>query len=126
MQLEQVAQQADRQTRHGFELAGRGAYFAARSEFLGALRLVAEGLDTEQKTDVHGRALAAALDRDEGGRGLPARRIAVGGRRRTCPASLPRTRTPVLKNDAENVTSMTALRCYFTFAQEQFAAAAGR
>ena len=49
-QLEQVAQQADRQTRHGFELAGRGAYFAARSEFIGALRLVAEGLDTEQKT----------------------------------------------------------------------------
>ena len=43
-QLEQVASQADRQTRHGFELAGRGAYFAARSEFIGALRLVAEGL----------------------------------------------------------------------------------
>ncbi len=60
-QLEQVARQADQQTRHGFGLAGRGAYFAARSEFLGALRLVAEGLDTEQKTDVHSRALAAAL-----------------------------------------------------------------
>ena len=34
--------------------------------------------------------------------------------------------TPVLKDDAENVTPMTALRCYLTFAQEQFAAAAGR
>jgi len=36
VQLEQVAQQADRRTRHGCELAGRGAYFAARSEFTGA------------------------------------------------------------------------------------------
>ena len=61
LQLEQVAQQADRQTRHGLELAGRGAYFAARAEFLGALRLVAEGLDAERRTKVHGRALAAAL-----------------------------------------------------------------
>ena len=34
-QLEQIARQADRQTQHGFELAGRGAYFAARLEFLG-------------------------------------------------------------------------------------------
>ena len=60
-QLEQVARQADEQTRHGLELAGRGAYFAARSEFIGALRLIAEGLDTQQKTDTHGHALAAAL-----------------------------------------------------------------
>ena len=54
--LEQVARQADEQTRHGYELATRGACFAARSEFIGALRLVAEGLDTQQKTDMHGRA----------------------------------------------------------------------
>ena len=60
-QLEQVAQQADRKTRHGCDLAGRGARLAARAEFIGALRLMAEGLDTEQKTDAHSRALAAAL-----------------------------------------------------------------
>ena len=35
-QLERVARQADEQTRHGFDLAGRGAYFAARSELIGA------------------------------------------------------------------------------------------
>ncbi len=34
--------------------------------------------------------------------------------------------TPVLKAGADGATPMTALRCYLTFAQEQFAAAAGR
>jgi len=33
--------------------------------------------------------------------------------------------TPVLKNQTGSITSMTALKCYFTFAQEQFAAATG-
>jgi len=124
-QLEQVARQADRQTRHGFELAGRGAYFAARLEFLGALKLVAEGLDTEQKTNVHGRALAAALTAMK-----EAEDFLPGGSRLETDADLPRViaahATPVLKTEAGNLTSMTALKCYFTFAQEQFAAAAGR
>ena len=34
--------------------------------------------------------------------------------------------TPVLKSDVKNVTAMTALNRYFTFAQGQFAAAEGR
>ena len=122
--LEQVARQADRQVRHGFELAGRGAYFAARLEFLGALKLVAEGLDTEQKTGVHGRALTAALTAMK-----EAEDFLPGGSRLEANADLPRIigahATPVLKTEAANVTSMTALKCYFTFSQEQFAAAAG-
>ena len=60
-QLESIARQADQQTRHGFELAGRGAYFAARSEFIAALRLVAQGLDTDGQTKIHGKSLAAGL-----------------------------------------------------------------
>jgi tetratricopeptide (TPR) repeat protein len=123
-QLEQIARQADRQTQHGFELAGRGAYFAARLEFLGALKLVAEGLDTEQKTGVHGRALTAALTTMK-----EAEDFLPGGSRLEADADLPRIiaahATPVLKNKADNITSMTALKCYFTFAQEQFAVAAG-
>jgi tetratricopeptide (TPR) repeat protein len=123
-QLEQVARQADRQTRHGFELAGRGACFAARLEFLGALKLVAEGLDTEQKTDAHGRALSAALTAMK-----EAEDFLPSGSRLEADADLSRIiaahTTPVLKTEAANVTSMTALKCYFTFAQEQYAAAAG-
>ncbi len=123
-QLERIAQQADRQTRHGFELAGRGARFAARSEFLAALKLVAEGLDSEEKTDAHGRALAAALTAmKEADDFLP------NGSRLEAGIDLPRIlashATPVLKSETANLTPLTALRCYFTFAQEQFAAAAG-
>ena len=141
MQLEQVAQQADRQTRHGFELAGRGAYFAARSEFIGALRLVAEGLDSEGKatasanvssasgqtaaTNVHCRALAAALTAMK-----EAEDFLPGGSRLEADLDLPAIvaahATPVLKDNAAKMTPLTALRCYLTFAQEQFAAAAGR
>jgi tetratricopeptide (TPR) repeat protein len=123
-QLEQVAQQADRQVRHGFELAGRGAYFAARSEFIGALRLVAEGLDTEQETSLHGRALAAGL--------LAVREaedFLPSGSRLEADLDLASIiaghSTPVLKDGAEQATPMIALKCYFTFAQEQFSAAAG-
>jgi hypothetical protein len=123
-QMEQIARQADRQTRHGFDLAGRGACFAARLEFLSALKLVAEGLDTEQKTGVHGRALTAALTAmKEADDFLP------GGSRLETDVDLlgiiANHSTPVLRAETGNVTSMTALKCYFTFAQEQFTAAAG-
>ena len=57
--LASVARQADEQIRHGFELAGRGADFAARAEFIAALRLIAQGLDTEERTPIDGKALAA-------------------------------------------------------------------
>ncbi len=60
-QLEGIARQSDRHVRHGFELAGKGAYFAARAEFVAALRLLAQGLDAEHQTKVHSQALSAAL-----------------------------------------------------------------
>ncbi|MBN1395726.1 MAG: tetratricopeptide repeat protein [Pirellulales bacterium] len=123
-QLEFVARQADRQTMHAFELAGRGALFAARAEFLGSLRLIAEGLDTEHKTDVHRRALSAALTALR-----EAEDFSPGGSGLEIESDLSRTIsthvTPVLKDGDSAVTSITAMKCYFTFAQEQFAAAAG-
>ena len=122
--LEQVAEQADRRTRHGFELAGRGAYFAARKEFVAALRLVAEGLDTEQETNVHTHALAAGLTAIK-----EAEDFLPSGSRVEADVDLPDIvaahSTPVLQSGTEGLTPMMALRCYLTFAQEQFAAAAG-
>jgi hypothetical protein len=56
--LEMIARQADAHTKYGFELAGKGAYFSARSEFVMALRLVAQGLDAEYRTKAHSRTLA--------------------------------------------------------------------
>ena len=139
-QMEQIARQADRQTRHGLELAGRGAYFAARSEFLAALRLIAEGLDAERAgrrqtvpsthkggqspfpaTAGHCAALVAMKEAED---------FLPGGPRLESDPDLAGViaghATPVLKAGADGATPMTALRCYLTFAQEQFAAAAGR
>ena len=123
--LERVAQQADRQIRHGIELAGRGAHFAARSEFIGALRLVAEGLDAERKSSVHGQALAAALTAMKEAEDF----MPLGSRLEAdvdLSGVIGAHSTPVLKSETGKVTPMIALRCYLTFAQTQFAVAAGR
>jgi hypothetical protein len=123
-QLEGIAQQADRQVRRGFDLANRGALFAARAEFVAALRMIADGLDTERQTTVHGRALAA---------GLTALREAqdfmpIGARLEAeldVPTIVAAHRTPVLKGCGEKARAWDAVKCYLTFAQEQLAAAAG-
>ena len=124
-QLEQLARQADRRIRHGYQLAGRRACYAARAEFVGALRLIAQGLDTERQTSVHSRCLAAGLTAvaeaddflPQGSRLEADLNLAgiVGGHR-----------TPVLADaDVSNLTPMSALKLYLTFAQEQLATAAG-
>ncbi len=125
VQLEQIAQQADRQTRHGFELAGHGAYFAARAEFLGALRLVAEGLDAEQKTNTHSCDLVAALTAIKEAEDFLPR----AGRLETdvnLPEIIANHATPLLKDNCKNANSLEAMRRYMTFAQEKLAAAEGK
>ncbi len=124
-QMERIARQADVQIRHGFELAGRGAYFAARAEFIRALRLIAQGLDGEQRSLLHSRCLAAGLTAiKEAEDFLP---LGSGLEADLDLADIVgRHRTPVLKNSRTgNLTTMLALKCYLTFAQEQLAAAAG-
>jgi len=124
-QLERIAHQADAQIRRGFELAGRKAHFAARAEFIRALRLVAQGLDTEKQTAVHSRTLAAGLTAIKEAEDF----IPDGSRLEAdldVPSILANHRTPVLKGaEAESLTPLSALKCYFTFAQEQLATAAG-
>ena len=123
--LELIAREADTHSRRGFDLAGRKACFSARAEFLMALRLVAQGLDAEHQTKAHGRALAAgwtalkeADDFIPRGSRLEAELDLAG--------IIGRHQTPVLQGtDPENLTQLIALQCYFTFAQEQLAQAAG-
>lgn len=125
MQLERVARQADQQIRHGIELADRRAYLAARSEFISALRLVAEGLDTEHHTTVHGHALAASLTAMKEAEDF----LPLGSRLESdlgLSGIINSHDTPVLKDDASRTTSMVALRAYHTYAQEHLATAAGR
>ncbi len=124
--LELIATESDARTRHAFELAGRGAYLSARAEFITALRMLSQALDTEEQSNVHSQALAAGMialkEADElvpEGTSLEANL--------DLPGIISRHRTPVLKGaDLSKLTSMTALQCYLTFAQEQLAAAVGR
>jgi tetratricopeptide (TPR) repeat protein len=124
-QLESIAQQADRLTRHGFELAGRGAYFAARSEFIAALRLVAQGLDTAESTKDHGKSLASGLTAlKEVDDFIP------GGSRLEADLDLQciiaNHTTAVLKQvDKNQITSLSAIKSYMTYAQERLAEAVG-
>jgi tetratricopeptide (TPR) repeat protein len=123
--LERIARQADRQVYHGFELAGRGAYFAARAEFTSALRLVAQGLDTEQRTTDHSRALSAGLTAMK-----EAQDFLPSGTKLEADLDLSvivgSHTTPVLKTAvAEELRPMSAVKAYFTYAQEQLAAAVG-
>jgi len=123
-QLERIARQADKKIRDGFELAGRRAYFAARAEFVAALRLISQGLDTQHRTAAHSRALAAGLTALK-----EAEDFFPAGSRLEADLNLTSLigghRTPVLKDTStEDLTPMLALRNYFTFAQEQLAASA--
>ena len=124
-QLESLAQEVDRHTRRAFELAGRNAFFAARAEFLLALRLLAQGLDSEQQTDVHNEALTGALtaireseDFLPRGPRLEATSDVAG--------IIANHRTPVLKDALSRTTALEAVRMYLNYAQEQFTAAAGQ
>jgi tetratricopeptide (TPR) repeat protein len=124
-QLESIARQADQQTRHGFELAGRGAYLAARSEFINALRLVAQGLDTDGQTKIHGKSLAAGLTALK-----EVEDFIPSGSKIEADLDIPDIiaghTTPVLKDaDKSSLTSLTAMKSYLTFAQEQLAQSAG-
>ncbi len=123
--IEVAAREADTHTQRGFELAALGAYFSSRAEFIQALRLVAQALDTENQTTAYGRALAEGLtavreaqDFLPGASQLEAdldiRGIIAGHR------------TPVLKGaSCRGLTPQMAMQSYFTFAQEQLGMAAG-
>ncbi len=123
-QLEQIAREADRHTRRGFELAGRNAVFAARSQFVVALRLLAQGLDTEHGTPAHSRALAEGLDAIQEADDFIPRGARIEADLDLA-AIVRGHRTPVLKQARfDRLTPMLALKAYFTYAQERLAAAA--
>ena len=56
-----AVRRADQRVRGGFSRAARGAYFSARTEFVAALRTIAEAYDVQQQTAIHGRSLDAGL-----------------------------------------------------------------
>ncbi|MBA2115463.1 tetratricopeptide repeat protein [Bremerella alba] len=110
---------------HGLILAQRGAYYSARAEFVQALRLATQTLDTAERTHRHSEALADAIAAlDEAGEFIPA------GARLEANVDLNLVvdahRTPVLKGkDLEHETALTAAQAYFSFAQDRLNVACG-
>jgi len=123
--LEQAARQADYHTRYGFDLASRKAYCSARAEFVRALRIVAQGLDSEHASHVHSQALSAGLTAlDEADDFVPVGSALEG--ELDLDAIVLGHATPVLKlADRERLTPLEAVRRYVEYAQEQLATAAG-
>jgi tetratricopeptide (TPR) repeat protein len=121
-----VLGKVDEFVRRGFELGERGALFSARAEFIGALRLLSEALDADMQSELHSRALSAGLTALRESESFIVRR---GSDKGDLDVSflVKSHSTPVLKDDSlGKMTPLAALQRYYTYAQEQLAAAAGR
>jgi tetratricopeptide (TPR) repeat protein len=109
--------------RRGYNLAQRGAFFAARAEFIQVLRRVAQAKDAATGTDVHSRQLAAGLRAmDEADDFVPQGTQLEGELNIRSAASS--HRTPVLHNHSDTIMPHEAVALYHSYAQEQLAQAA--
>jgi tetratricopeptide (TPR) repeat protein len=120
-----AVRRADERARRGFELAQRGALYSARSEYIAALQIIAQANDAQQSTQFFSKALASGL------RALVESSDFVRQNPRkpeTEVASIvARHTTPILKGAAlEQMAPLAAANRYYTFAQEQLAAASSR
>jgi tetratricopeptide (TPR) repeat protein len=107
----------------GYNLAQRGGYFAARTEFVQVLRRVAQAKDANSGTDEHARALAAGMRAlDESTDFIPqGAQLEAELNVRTVASS---HRTPVLQNYPQEVLPQEAVDLYHSYAQQQLALAA--
>lgn len=120
-----VLRQADEHVRHGISLTERNAMYLARGEFLAALQLIAQANDVQQNVQFYTDALTAGLAAlDESDDFVRQRRI---GRKLDVERVVAGHKTPVLKDaDLERLSPTVAAQRYYTYAQEQLAAAAAR
>jgi tetratricopeptide (TPR) repeat protein len=120
-----VAGRADQRVRRGFQLAGRGALYSARAEFVAALQLIAQANDAQQNTQLYGKALTAGV--------VALKESADFVRQNTAHPNIDAARivaghkTPILKAaPAARLTPMFAAQSYYNFVQEQLAGAAAQ
>jgi tetratricopeptide (TPR) repeat protein len=120
-----VLRRADQHVRHGITLTERNAMFLARAEFLAALQLIAQANDVQQNVQFYSDALAGGLAAlDESGDFVRQRRV---GKKLDLARIVSGHKTPILKQAQLDQTSPTvAAQRYYTYAQEQLAAAAAR
>jgi hypothetical protein len=106
---------------YGFDLAGRSAFFSARSEFVKALQLIAQARDSEDGGQAHRQAIEAGLKAlQESDDFAPL--VGRGDTKSNFAPLIATHRTPVLKDaDADRLTPEAALQEYYRFATEQLA-----
>jgi tetratricopeptide (TPR) repeat protein len=107
----------------GFDLAQRGALFAAQTEFIQVLRRVAQAKDTASRSDEHSHALAAGLRAlDEAEDFVPKGiQLEADLNLRVVTSS---HRTPVLRDYPQELLAHQAAALYVSFAEAQLARAA--
>lgn len=111
--------------RDGLRLAERGAIYSARAKFIEALRAVARALDVEQQTALYTKALTAGMTALKESSDFTPRSGAT--QEIDVRHAIISHRTPVLKHNEGGLPSATlAVQRYYTYAQEQLAAAAGQ
>jgi tetratricopeptide (TPR) repeat protein len=122
-EMDLINERAGQNVRVGYELAHRGALYSAQSEFASALRTIAQALDAQAATTRHVEALVDGLAAlDESDDFLNDARSATAAI--DVATVVAKHRTPVLKDaPPEDLTPITALQRYYTYAQEQLAAA---
>ena len=107
----------------GYNLAQRGAFYAARTEFIQVLRRVAQAKDAAAGTDEHSRELAAGLRAmDEANDFVPQGTQLEGELDVRSTASS--HRTPVVRDCDHEVQAHEAVALYHRFAQEKLSLAA--
>lgn len=120
-----VSQQAQGMIRHGYYLGQRGALYSARAEFVQALRTIAQALDVESGRRQNTTALAAGLTALEEAEDF----VPEGSRLEAdldVPGLISVHQTPACKEmDAAALLPVIAAQHYYTYAQRQFAVAAG-
>ncbi len=125
-QLVSLSRTADRIIEAGVRLAARGATYSARTEFVMALRMIAQGLDAQEGGKQHSQALSAAFRAMRESEGFTPRGVNMEADIDMA-ILIAAHRTPVLKSvAAANLTPMVAIQSYYTYAQDQFALAGGR
>ncbi|HEV7278719.1 MAG TPA: hypothetical protein VGN57_00790 [Pirellulaceae bacterium] len=124
-QLGVVAEQARAQVQEGMGLAERGAFFSARSNFVNALRTIAQALDGDSKRPVHAEALAMGLDALQEANDFAARQDSRGAGVEVATVASEHRTAALTREQAATATPNDAMRAYYSFAAEALSRCGG-
>lgn len=116
-----VSEQAQAKIRRGYKLAQRGAYFAARQEFVEVLRMIAEAKDQKRGVARRSIALANGLRALEEATDFAPQGAAIEGRL-DFDVIIASHRTPIAKGDADKLMPQQLGDLYYRYAQLQLGA----